>query len=38
MSYFTREEKDSMLQAGFAFDQSLIHEKYREVVKRAENF
>jgi len=37
MSYFTREEKDSMLQEGFAFDQNLIHEKYKEVVQLAEN-
>ena len=37
MSYFTREEKDSMLQEGFAFDQNLIHEKYKEVVQLAED-
>src|SRR4030067_1607980 len=32
MSYFTQEEKDSMLKEGFLFDQTLIHEKYKEVV------
>ena len=37
MSYFSREEKDSMLQEGFAFDQNLIHEKYKEVVQFAED-
>jgi len=36
MSYFTQEEKDSMLQEGFLFDQNLIHEKYKEVVNLAE--
>jgi hemerythrin-like domain-containing protein len=36
MSYFTQEEKDSMLQEGFIFDQNLIHEKYKEVVNLAE--
>lgn len=36
MSYFTREEKDLMLQEGFLFDQKLIHEKYKEVVNLAE--
>ncbi len=32
MSYFSQEEKDSMLEEGFLFDQSLIHEKYKEIV------
>ncbi len=36
MSYFTQEEKDSMLQEGFLSDQNLIHEKYKEVVNLAE--
>lgn len=38
MAYFTQEEKDSMLQEGFLFDQNLIHEKYKEVVNIAEGF
>jgi len=32
MSYFTPEEKESMLKEGYLFDQTLIHEKYKEVV------
>ena len=36
MRYFSEEEKQAMLQEGFAFDQSLIHEKYRKVVEQAE--
>jgi len=36
MSYFTREEKDLMLQEGFSFDQTLIHEKYKEIIHLAE--
>lgn len=36
MAYFTDEEKAAMLQQGYAFDQSLIHEKYKEVVVNAE--
>jgi hemerythrin-like domain-containing protein len=36
MSYFNQEEKESMLKEGFLFDQTLIHEKYEEVVKLAE--
>jgi hemerythrin-like domain-containing protein len=37
MSYFTEEEKDSILAEEYSFDQSLIHEKYREVVRTAED-
>jgi hemerythrin-like domain-containing protein len=37
MSYFSHEEKDLMLQEGFLFDQTLIHEKYKEVVNLAES-
>lgn len=37
MSYFSHEEKDLMLQEGFLFDQTLIHEKYKEVVSLAES-
>jgi hemerythrin-like domain-containing protein len=33
MNYFTREEKDAMLQEFWAFDKNLIHEKYREMVE-----
>jgi hemerythrin-like domain-containing protein len=36
MSYFTREEKDLMLQEGFSFDQTLIHDKYKEIINLAE--
>jgi len=36
MSYFNQEEKDSMLEEGFLFDQTLIHEKYKEVINLAE--
>ena len=36
MEYFSKEERDSMLQEGFEFDQKLIHEKYRSVVEIAE--
>lgn len=37
MSYFTEEEKDSILAEEYSFDQSLIHEKYKEVVRIAED-
>jgi len=33
MNYFTREEKDAMLQEFWAFDKNLIHEKYRKMVE-----
>jgi hemerythrin-like domain-containing protein len=36
MQYFSQEEKDAMLQEGFEFDQSLIHDKYRQIVEQAE--
>ena len=36
MRYFSQEEKDAMLQEGFEFDQSLIHDKYRQIVEQAE--
>ncbi|MFZ5906582.1 MAG: hemerythrin domain-containing protein [Nitrospirota bacterium] len=32
MSYFNQEEKDAMLKEGYSFDQTLIHEKYKQVV------
>jgi hemerythrin-like domain-containing protein len=36
MRYFSQEEKDAMLQEGFEFDQSLIHDKYRQIVEQSE--
>ncbi len=36
MRYFSQEEKDAMLQKGFEFDQNLIHDKYRQIVKQSE--
>jgi hemerythrin-like domain-containing protein len=36
MAYFSREEKDAMLQEGFEFDQNLIHEKYEQIVEQLE--
>lgn len=33
MNYFTREEKDEMLQEFWAFDKNLVHEKYRKMVE-----
>jgi hemerythrin-like domain-containing protein len=36
MSYFNQEEKDSMLKEGYLFDQTLIHEKYKQVVNLLE--
>jgi len=32
MSYFSEEERDLMLKEGYLFDQTLIHDKYKEVV------
>jgi hemerythrin-like domain-containing protein len=37
MEYFTQEERDTMLQEEFEFDQKLIHEKYKSIVVEAEN-
>jgi len=36
MGYFSQEEKEAMLQEGFEFDQSLIHDKYRQIVEQSE--
>jgi hemerythrin-like domain-containing protein len=36
MRYFSQEEKDAMLREGFEFDQSLIHDKYRQIVEQSE--
>ncbi|MEW6664665.1 MAG: hypothetical protein AB1512_05520 [Thermodesulfobacteriota bacterium] len=32
MGYFSKEEKDAMLQEGYEFDRQLIHERYGELV------
>ncbi|MCE5311762.1 MAG: hemerythrin domain-containing protein [Nitrospiraceae bacterium] len=37
MSYFSQEEKTSMLQEGFLLDQNLIHDKYKKVASLAES-
>jgi hemerythrin-like domain-containing protein len=36
MRYFSKEERDAMLQEGFEFDQSLIHDKYKQIVEQSE--
>ena len=36
MRYFSEEEKEAMLREGFEFDQSLIHDKYRQIVEQSE--
>ncbi|MFZ7113656.1 MAG: hemerythrin domain-containing protein [Desulfatiglandales bacterium] len=36
MDYFSPEEKNIMLEEGYAFDQKLIHEKYEKILKKAE--
>jgi hemerythrin-like domain-containing protein len=36
MDYFTEAEKEAMLKEEWEFDQSLIHEKYRNMVMAAE--
>ena len=36
MRYFSKDEQDAMLKEGHAFDQGLIHEKYRHIVERGE--
>ena len=36
MEYFTEEEKDAMLQEGYAFDRNLIHERYKDLVNQFE--
>ena len=37
MRYFSQKEKEAMLQEGFEFDQSLIHDKYKQIVEQAEH-
>ena len=36
MRYFSQEEKDAMLQEGFDFDQTLIHDRYKQIVEESE--
>ena len=36
MAYFSEQEKADMLKQGYAFDQTLIHEKYKEMIVNAE--
>jgi len=36
MEYFSKEERDAMLQECWEFDKQLIHEKYRQLVERFE--
>lgn len=36
MDYFSSEEKNTMLEEGYAFDRKLIHEKYEEIVSQME--
>jgi hemerythrin-like domain-containing protein len=36
MDYFSKEERDAMLQECWEFDKQLIHEKYRQLVERFE--
>jgi len=36
MDYFSKEEKDDMLQEGYEFDRQLIHTKYRGLVESLE--
>lgn len=37
MEYFSKEERDTMLQECWEFDKKLIHEKYRQLVERFED-
>ena len=36
MAYFTKKEKDAMLAEGYEFDSNLLHEEYKNIVKKAE--
>jgi hemerythrin-like domain-containing protein len=36
MGYFTREERDAMLEEGYALDSKLLHEAYEETVSGVE--
>ncbi|MFZ2448794.1 MAG: hemerythrin domain-containing protein [Syntrophobacteraceae bacterium] len=36
MRYFTQEEKDAMLMEEYDFDRNLVHDKYKAIVKSAE--
>jgi len=37
MDYFSDQEKDAMLQEGYEFDSSLIHNEYADKVSTWEN-
>ncbi len=37
MRYFSQEEKDAMLKEEYEFDRQFVHNRYEEVVRRAEN-
>jgi hemerythrin-like domain-containing protein len=37
MGYFSKEEKDAMLQEGYRFDADLLHEEYRKIVQEKES-
>jgi len=37
MQYFSQEEKDAMLKEEYEFDRQFVHNRYEEVVRRAEN-
>jgi hemerythrin-like domain-containing protein len=36
MNYFTKEERDAMLNDFFEFDRRMIHERYKSVIERIE--
>ena len=36
MNYFSKEEKDALLEEGYKFGKKLIHEKYDSIVVQAE--
>ncbi len=36
MEYFSAEEKETMLEEGYLFDQKLIHDKYKNMVLQTE--
>jgi len=38
MEYFSKEEKDAMLEEENEFDRNLIHERYKAIVEKAREF
>ncbi len=36
MEYFNKAEKDAILEEAYEFDKKLIHEKYADIVNKAE--